>query len=236
MIRVLVVCEGATEVVFTKKVLQPRLAVRRIFVEPRTIPTSSRGRGGDLRRARVIRYLRNTLRQAEGQVRRQDSDVYVTTLFDLYGLGNDFPGYLESLQLEDPIQRAEAIESEFHKVAVEESRTCPDRFFPYIQPYEFESLLFSDVERFPDIETRWKGYVARLLDIRRSASSPEHINDGADTHPSAQLRVLPGYRKVRHGARVIQSIGLETVTSECRHFGEWFNRLEGLGPLKGTGS
>ena len=229
------VCEGQTEVVFAKRVLQPRLAVSQIFVEPRTISTSSRGRGGDLRRARVIRALRNTLRQAQSQVRRQSSDVYITTLFDLYGLRTDFPGYLESLQLEDPIQRAEAIESEFHKVAIEESGTCPDRFFPHIQPYEFESLLFSDVERFPDIETRWKGYVARLADIRRSAYSPEHINDGADTHPSARLKALPGYRKVRHGARVIQSIGLDTVMSECRHFAEWLNRIESLGPLKGTG-
>ena len=232
MIRVVVVCEGQTEAVFTRRVLQPPLALRQIIVEPRLVATSAKGRGGDLRRGRVLRSIRNTLRQADNQVRRQLSDVYVTTIFDLYGLGSDFPGYSNSLGIPDPIRRALAIESELHSTAIEESGTRPDRFFPHIQPYEFESLLFSDVERFADVNPRWGDHVMKLRDIRRSASSPEHINDGASTHPSARLGELPGYRKVQHGAGVIERIGLDTVRSECRHFARWLERVERLEPLR----
>ena len=226
MIEVVVVCEGQTEAQFTSSVLQQFLGAGEIIVEPRLIPTSSKSRGGSLNRARVIRYLRNTLRQR--------SDTYVTTLFDLYGLGHNFPGYRESLELRDPIQRVLTIESEFHSATIEASGTRPDRFIPHIQPYEFESLLFSDVERFVDTDPRWSSRVDQLRNVRQAASSPEHINDGTDSHPSARLKVLPRYRKVRHGVDVIRHIGLDTVRSECRHFGQWLARIERLQPLKGV--
>ena len=226
MIQVVVVCEGQTEARFTRRVLQPFLGADEIIVEPRLISTSPKGRGGSLNRARVIRYLRNTLRQR--------ADTYVTTLFDLYGLGHDFPGCRESLGLRDPIQQVLTIESEFHTATIEASGTRPDRFIPHIQPYEFESLLFSDVERFVDADPRWSGQVEQLRKVRQAAASPEHIDDGADSHPSARLKVLPGYRKVRHGVDVIRHIGLDTVRSECQHFGQWLARIEHLQPLRGA--
>jgi len=167
--------------------------------------------------------LRNTLRQR--------SDTYVTTLFDLYGLGHEFPGYRRSVYLQDPIQRVRTIEAELHAATIEASGSRPDRFIPHIQPYEFESLLFSDVQRFVDTEPRWGSQVDQLREIRQAVSSPEHINDGENTHPSARLKALPGYRKVRHGVDVIHHIGLDTVRSECRHFGQWLARLENLRSL-----
>lgn len=226
MIQIVVVCEGQTEARFTGSVLQPFLGDDEIMVEPRLIATSPKSRGGSLNRARVIRYLRNTLRQR--------SDTYVTTLFDLYGLGHDFPGYRESLGLRDPIQRVLTIEAEFRSATIQASGARPDRFFPHIQPYEFESLLFSDVERFVDADPRWRRPVEQLRKVRRAASSPEHINDGVDSHPSARLRVLPRYKKVRHGVEVIRQIGLDTVRSECRHFGQWLAHIERLQPLRGV--
>ena len=64
MTEVLVVCEGQTEQSFVGDVLAPFLAERgHVLSEPRIIPTSRRGRGGALTRDRVIRYIRNTLRE-----------------------------------------------------------------------------------------------------------------------------------------------------------------------------
>ena len=207
-----------------RKVLQPALYDRHVFLEPRLIPTSPKGRGGGLRFDRVKLYIRNTLRERK--------DTYVTTFFDLYGLEDNFPGVSSGRHLADPIQRARLIEKGFHDLSAKESGVRADRFFPHIQPFEFEALLFSDLERLCALDSRWKSYLPQLEKIRNSAFGPEYINDGPSSHPSARLVALPGYRKVRHGAEVAQLVGLDAIRFECRHFGSWMSRLEGLQPLK----
>ena len=65
------------------------------------------------------------------------------------------------------------------------------------------------------------------------ARSPEHINDGAETHPSARLlQRLHGYKKVSHGVGVAACVGIERIRAECRHFDAWFARIEALAPLR----
>lgn len=229
MIDVIVVCEGQTEQAFVGDVLAPFLAERLILIQPRLIATSRRGQGGALGHDRVMRYLRNTLRERR--------DTYVTTLFDLYGLVADFPGLAAAAALTDPIERAVAIEGEFGALVVRVAECRRQRFVPHIQPYEFESLLFSDVGRFAEVEPDWQRYVGSLQDVRESATSPEHINDGRDTHPSARLNTLlhsTKYRKVLHGSAVSARIGVERIRAECRHFGEWLQHIEGLPPLRRT--
>ncbi len=94
MIEVIIVCEGQTEQTFVGDVLAPFLAERHIL-QPRIIPTSGWGQGGALSGDRVMRYLRNTLRER--------GDTYVTTLFDLYGLKTDFPGLAAAAASADPL-------------------------------------------------------------------------------------------------------------------------------------
>ena len=101
-----------------------------------------------------LRYLRNTLRER--------GDVYVTTFFDLYGLKPDFPGIPEAAGIADPILRATTIEARFAEAVVSEAQCREDRFVPHIQPYEFEALLFSDVNRFPEVQSEWQAYVTGL--------------------------------------------------------------------------
>ena len=225
MIEVIIVCEGQTEQTFVGDVLAPFLAERHV-IQPRIIPTSRRGQGGALSHDRVMRYLRNTLRER--------GDTYVTTLFDLYGLKTDFPGLAAAAASADPLERAEAIEAGFGEAVVQASRCLPQRFLPHIQPYEFESLLFSDVGRFAEVEPAWLPHVETLQDIRDSVASPEHINDRQDTHPSARLTTLlrsSKYQKVLHGSAVSARIGVERICTECRHFGAWLQRIEILPPL-----
>lgn len=52
MIEVIVVCEGQTEERFVKDVLATHFGQQGVFLSPRVIHTSLRGRGGDVGRAR----------------------------------------------------------------------------------------------------------------------------------------------------------------------------------------
>ena len=225
MTDVIVVCEGQTEEAFMNGVLYPVLSTRNVFVEPRLIATSRHAKGGALNPQRVLRYLRNTLRERR--------DAYVTTFFDLYGLPSDFPGQPEKVAQTDPLDFATLVETGFHEEVVQQAGCRPERFFPHIQPYEFESLLFSDTRAFGVVESVWQKFVGELAGVRKSARSPEHVNCGPDTHPSARLERLlrPRYRKVAHGVAVSVRVGLSRMRAECRHFDQWVERVEGLSPL-----
>jgi hypothetical protein len=225
MTRVVVVGEGQTEQEFVREVLAPALGRDGIFVECQSISTSSVAKGGGLSRDRVLRGLANTA--------KQHSNVYVTTFFDLYGLKPDLPGVAESMALNDPKERAMRIGAAISQHVVDEVACLPARFFAYIQPYEFEGLLFSDPARLCEIERTWGRFVEPLQEVKARAISPEHINDGTETHPSARLKILtsPRYRKRLHGPRAAASIGLDRIANECPHFGAWLARLRELPPL-----
>ena len=211
MTKVIVVCEGQTEEAFVNQVLSPGLWPRDVFVEPRLIATSRHGKGGALNPQRVLRYLRNTLRQRR--------DAYVTTFFDLYGLPSNFPGQPGTVSHADPLVLVAEIEAGFHEAVVQQARCRPERFLPHIQPYEFESLLFSDPTAFSATEHEWQAFAGELATARQSVASPEHLNDGPDTHPSARLRRLrPRYQKVMHGAALSVRMGIHRMRAECHHF------------------
>lgn len=225
VIEVNIVCEGPTEERFVWNVLAPTFWPRDRNIRPRLIPTSRYSRGGALSRDRILRYLRNTLRER--------ADVYVTTFFDLYGLTQDFPGVTETSSVLDPIARATRIEGLFAEAVIREAQCRADRFVPHIQPFEFEALLFSDVSRFLEVQPEWRAYLHSLELARGSADSPEHINDGLNTHPSARLKTLlkPRYEKVLHGTAIAMRIGLDRIRAECLHFANWLSRIENLSPL-----
>ncbi|MCY4611601.1 MAG: DUF4276 family protein [Gammaproteobacteria bacterium] len=225
MIEVIAVCEGRTEEAFLNEILYHPMLDRSVLVKPRLIATSSGHAGGALTRQRVLRSLRSLLRGRK--------DTYVTTLFDLYGLPSDFPGRAESALRRDPLDRAAAIEAEFRRVVVQAAECRADRFFPHIQPYEFEALLFSDATKIAETEDMWSGHSEEMQRARRGAQSPEHIDDGPATHPSARLKSLshPPYNKVVHGIAIARRVGLDRIRAECHHFNEWLTRLENLSPI-----
>ena len=217
---VIVVCEGPTEVVFVKEILAPSLGRRSMFLHPRLI-----AKGGALWREQVLCFMRNTLRERYG-----DYVTYVTTFFDLYGLPADFPGRTEADRHTDAREKAKAVERTFHAEVVREANCRPERFFPHIQPYEFEALLFSDPACFAEEEPGWEQESRRLEAARQAAGGPEYVNDGPDTHPSARLKrhLRPGYRKVTHGLALSRRIGLGRIRAECLHFDRWVAHMETL--------
>lgn len=223
MKRVCIVCEGQTEETFVRDVLAPSFYDLSLNLVPEMVETSPGHKGGALKYDRVKRHLRNTL--------RQNSAPVVTTLFDLYRLDSGFPGFDASLAQPDLPRRLDVLKQALHADVVAEAGCQPGRFIPYIQPYEFEALLFSDVPTLTRIEPGWQAANDALAAARAAAASPEHINDRPETKPAAHLeRELnnPSYHKRRHGPIAAQKIGLTKIEAECAFFAAWLAQIREL--------
>jgi len=222
-VRLHCIVEGQTEETFVNRVLRPHLAPLSIWTKARCVMTSRRH--GVKYRGGIKRYA-----QAESDIKAwmiedRNSDARFTTMFDLYRLPTDFPGYKDAAQISDPYQRVRTLE--------EALRGDIDdlRFIPYLQLHEFETLLLSDPQKldsqFPDRSTG----IRRLVELVSTFGSPELINEGSTTAPSKRITdEIPEYerRKQSAGPIVAEKIGLSALRSKCEHFGEWLKSLEAL--------
>lgn len=223
MITVYVVCEGQTEETFIRDVLAPIFSYQHIYLIARTISSSPGNKGGALSYQRVRQFILRCL--------KEQNDTVITTFFDLYGLHKEFPGFSESLSIMDVYQRVTFLEQALEKDISQANERYNSRFLPYIQPYEFEGLLFSDIEKLTELESGWKAKLTPLIAIRESVETPEHINNGYDTKPSERLKKHlhnPNYRKTLHGPLAIQSIGIDKLCEQCKHFATWYQQLHEL--------
>jgi len=222
VLEVIVFTEGSTEEQFIKRVVAPLFRSNQIFLKPQTLNTSQDAKGGAVNFDRLKFNARNTL--------RQKPDVILTTFLDLYGLDTSFPGYAEAKQRTDVYARTGILETALHEAIVEYIGCRTERFIPHIQPYEFEGLLFSDVNALILTEPSWNQYFTKLQAVRAAFDTPEHINDGYETKPSKRLEDIlrPQYKKTRHGPLAAEKITINVMEQECVHFKGWMNRLRGL--------
>ena len=219
MSRVIAVVEGQTEQTFVRDVLAPWLGWRGVMLSARLVGKPGHKGGGSFHRARndIISLL------------KQQSDTYVTTMFDFYGMPNSWPGRDDARKLAHP-NKAPSIEQAIHEQIGAElgGSFDDDRLIPYVQMHEFEALLFSEpsalsqVMREPDTEED-------LQAIRDGFSTPEEINDDPNTAPSKRIESLYGnYQKPFHGRLAATRITVEVMREECPHFNEWIDTLESL--------
>lgn len=224
MVEVVVFCEGQTEEKFIKMVVAPAIRDLQVYLKPQTLRTSQSGSGGALSFDRLKYHARNSLLSNENCI--------LSTFVDLYKLDTSFPEFDVAAQIKDVYVRVSSLETALHGAVVSYVGCRHDRFIPYIQPHEFEGLLFSDVDKLVSIEPNWRKSVANLRKVVNEASSPEHINNGFETKPSRRLETLldPCYRKTRHGPLAAESITLKVIEERCIHFHDWMERLRGLSP------
>jgi hypothetical protein len=222
MVEIIVIAEGVTEEKFIKQVVAPALRPLQIFMKPLLLNTSQNAKGGAVTLDRLKFNARNTLRQFP--------DAVLGTFLDLYALDTDFPEFAQAKELFDVHARVAHLERALHASIVAHVGCNPERFLPHIQPYEFEGLLFSDVNALSAVEPTWAKSLAALTQVRTAAASPEHINEGFETKPSRRLADLlhPKYKKTSHGPRAAGHITLEVMERECRHFGGWMEAVRGL--------
>jgi hypothetical protein len=228
IVRINLVVEGDSEETLANDFLAPELAAHGRMLAARRVYTSRHGgrwyRGGMTSFERARRDIKRWL--------AQDRGAYVTTMFDLFRLPQDFPRWEEAKAARaDPLKRVTILEE-----GLAETVGHP-HFIPYIQAHEFEALLFSDVATTDLLLTTVDpSRLAEMQAIRSEFATPEHVNDGASTAPSKRLEALyPSYDKATYGPLIAAQIGVDTLCRECRHFGEWISRLQTLPPLRVPG-
>lgn len=224
MIRLHFIVEGQTEETFVNQTLVPHLAHMSIVSDARCVATSRKGRVKHRGGVHSYQQVKNDIVRWMSEDR--NSDARFTTMLDLYALPQSFPGYESASQLQDPLQRVEALES-----ALKEDIGDRRRFIPYIQLHEFEALLLSDPQKLGAHFQCGDDAIRRLADMASCCLSPEMINDGSETAPSKRIIAeIPEYRgaKASAGPIVANHIGLDALRLKCEHFGEWLDKLERL--------
>lgn len=206
MIRLAIVAEGQTEEEFVKRVLTENLWARDVAVYPLLINERGGSVSVDSLASRMVKLF-------------QSFDA-VTSLVDFYGLrgkGNATPDELIGRITEEINSRMPSARDQ-------------RKIFPYVQQYEFEGLLFSDVTAFADLVHAPRDSVEMLKRVRSDFQTPEDINDSSETAPSKRIvRFIPRYQKPVDGPVVAMKIGLDLLRAECPRFDDWVTRLESLG-------
>lgn len=225
MRRLHVLAEGQTEEAFVNQVLAPHLAGFDVVSDVRCVTT-----GSDRRRRDIV--YRGGMREY-GKVQRdlkrwmaEDGTAAFTTMFDLYALPRDFPGYPDASRMNDSYARVRHLEQEL-AAAFGDDR----RLIPYIQLHEFEALLFSDPDKFDWHYIEHDPQIERLVRLASQFESPELIDDGERTAPSKRIIAeIPEYefQKTTAGPLIANQIGVQAMRDRCPHFAEWITRLEAL--------
>lgn len=222
MVRVHLIVEGQTEEAFVKNVLAPYAAPQNVFIDARSVETGRKGqmrfRGGMTTYAKAKKDILTWL--------AEDVNAYVSTMFDLYRLPNDFPGF-QTCAGQQPRQKVATLETALG------ADISHSRFVPYLQLHEFESLLFADPNSIDQLVPTKNSQLAALNSILTQFNAdPELINERPQLAPSKRiLSLYPRYDKVAYGHRVVQKAGVQTVLTNCQHFREWVDRLVALTPL-----
>lgn len=220
MSRVIAVVEGQTERTFIQSVLAPWLGYRGVVLSARLV-----GKPGSKGGATSFRRAQNDMLS----LLKQESDTYVTTMFDFYGMPEEWPGRGEAKRLSHH-NKAPHVEQAIKDTVLAEFESGIDRrrLFPYIQMHEFEALLFSEPSALSHVMLDPHAE-KKLRAIRDRFNTPEQINDSPITAPSKRIsRLFQNYRKPLHGLLASRKITIEVMRKECPHFGEWVAAMEEL--------
>ena len=211
MIRLAISVEGRTEEEFVKTVLLDHLRPMAIEIQPVLI---GRARNADEGGGHVT-IDRLTSEMASLY---QSFDA-VTSLVDFYGFRDKGRRTVQELETHLHGEVGNRIGGSWNETKV----------FPYVQQYEFEGLLFADVEAFGGLIDIPDDSVAALRRIRAQFPTPEDINDDPNAAPSKRIvDAIRRYRKSVHGPQVAETVGLGAIRAECSRFNAWVARLESL--------
>lgn len=218
-IRLAISVEGYTEYEFANKVLSPFLREYDIYLYPVIIRTSSdksgiKYKGGGVNLDRIKSELKKILPNYD----------FTTTFYDYYGFKFNNNIIIDK------------IESEL--ISYFNSR----KLIPYIQKYEFETLLFSDSEYyksanffFGDNAEEAATEVEKI--INHFSADAESINNSVNTVPSKRIAEIfekyssMHYRKPNFGIEIVSGIGLNKIRNSCHRFNEWLKKLTALPDL-----
>lgn len=216
MKRLIIVCEGPTEVEFCKDILNPFLLSRGISAY---YPLISHSGGGivswEVLKVQLLKHLR------EG--------AHVTMLIDYYGIPDrfEYPEWEASKAIGQKEPRMFFLEKAMWD---DIGNPLNINFIPNLLLHEFEGLLFNNIDAFELLfEDREFTNKAELLDTLRRFPNPELINDTPHNAPSKRLeRIIIRYDKVLFGNLIAEAIGLEQMRNKSPHFDQWLTKIENI--------
>jgi hypothetical protein len=229
-IRLHVTAEGQTEERFVKEVLSPYLGERNVWTDVRCVLTSKNNRlgieyRGGWRRMNAYTTVKTDI--CTWMKEDRNPDVRFTTMFDLYALPSDFPGYDEAYRESDPYCRVSILEEALSSDINGELDDI--RFVPYIQLHEFEALILADPKQLNWEFLEHDRPIQQLVEmVEKEGGNPELIDDGVNTAPSKRIIAeIPEYEgsKATSGPLVAGKIGMQKLSERCRHFSEWVEIL-----------
>jgi hypothetical protein len=216
MKRIIIICEGETEKEFCTTILAPYFSKQQIYLQS---PLIKKSMGGIVKWKDLKRQIENHL--------KNDTDAFVTTLIDYYGLYSkyEFPKWDIAESEPDRNNRMEILENGMSQSISEDIRY---RFIPYIQLHEFEGLLFNDEKYFHEqIPKNELVGTTELYEVFKNYDNPEMINNTKETSPSHRLdRIILGYDKIVYGNILAEAIGLENIKNKSPRFNGWINNLK----------
>ncbi len=219
-IRLNITAEGQTEEKFVKQALSNYLGAFNISTDVRSVLTSKDNRKHY--RGGLVNYEKAKMDIITWLKEDNNSDARFTSMFDLYALPTDFPGFDDSKKINDPYKKVEFLELEFKKDIND------FRFIPYIQLHEFEALLFTNPEKLNIEYFDYADSIKELKTFVERAGNPELINDNPETAPSKRIiKRIPEYNKII-GATIVSKIGIDILRASCKHFNNWISKLENL--------
>jgi hypothetical protein len=210
MIRVAISVEGQTEDEFCKQILASHFLQKGIQLTP-IIVTTKRERCGAKHKGGCI-----SLDRIKSEITKLLSSFdYVTTFYDLYGFNG-----AEDITADELEQKMSKLFSN-------------RKFIPYIQKYEFETLLFSEPSYYKEYFSNQQAQLDMETIINAFNGNIEEINNSKETAPSKRMVKFfdnydEGFDKVFHGYSIIEEIGLEKVLEKASRFKAWIERIESL--------
>lgn len=213
MKRLIVVCEGPTEREFCINTLAPELSRSGICVEA---PLVKKSNGGIVPWPSIKRQI---------EMHLHEGLVYVSLLVDYYGIKDSysFPGWEESKGIASKEARWKFL---CDRMSADIAPELAQRFIPYMQIHEFESLLFSDIDVFKNNFDNSELDFSVLEEAVQEFPNPEDINTRPTLAPSKRLiKAIPGYEKIIYGDCLASEIGLKKIREKCPLFNQWFSDL-----------
>lgn len=214
--RVNILVEGQTEETFVRELLAPHLVGFQVYLTPRIIETSKGHKGGVVSYGKIVHQVRRWC--------QHDPTAVVTTLFDVYGLPSDFPGFVTWNANQSPLPQVAALEANLA------ASVAQPNLIPYLQLHEYEALLFSNLAAFEYTDVPQAAIAAWQMELAQYAT-PEHINNSPATAPSKRLIArwpTYAYAKPQYGVLLALEIGLTTIRQKCLRFDQWVSTLESL--------
>lgn len=206
-----IIVEGPSEEEFVKNFLTP-MSNNNWRIQPIEI-TTNRNMG---KRGGFTTY--SQLRNDVSRLLKSKEEKFITTFVDFFRIPHNVPNYKECLKSKDDESRINCLEKAI------KTDINSDNFFPYIQKYEFEALLFSSNKGF---ENYYGKKVSTLTaKIIEKYPNPEDINNNPNTSPANRLKqIIPEYNKPNVGNIIALEIGIEKMLEKCPRFRNWIELI-----------